>query len=151
MSPKRKDRTLPHRVTLKHGSYYYLKPTIKNGKPGTSWIKLGKTEPEMLRALADLKTSPAGTMQTIIERYRNDVLTTKAKNTQATQNKQLDKITKTFGHMKPADIRPAHIAKYHDIIGKTAPYQANRELALIKHVLKSAVRWGHIEKTPREK
>lgn len=150
MSPKRnKENTgLPHRVTLKHGAYYYLRPIIKHGKPGTQWVNLGKTEADMLRALADLKTEGTGVMASIIKRYREQILNKKAANTQAAQNKQLDRLTKAFGHLQPAKIRPKHIAQYHDAVGETAPYQANRELALITHVLKYAVRWGYIDDNP---
>lgn len=150
MSPKRnKENTgLPHRVTLKHGAYYYLRPIIKNGKHSTQWVNLGKTEADMLRALADLKSQGAGVMAAVIQRYREQVLSKKAANTQTAQSKQLDRLTKAFGHLPPAKIRPKHIAQYHDAIGATAPYQANRELALITHVLKYAVRWGYIDDNP---
>lgn len=150
MSPKRsKENTvLPHRVTLKHGTYFYLKPIIKNGKSSTQWINLGKTEPDMLRALAELKSEGTGAVAAIIQRYLEQVLIKKAANTQAAQNKQLDRLARAFGHFKPAQIRPSHIAQYHDAVGATAPYQANRELALFTHVLKYAVRWGYIDDNP---
>ncbi|WP_027330866.1 hypothetical protein [Marinimicrobium agarilyticum] len=45
--------------------------------------------------------------------------------------------------MSPSDIRPAHIARCHDLVGQSTPYQANLELALITHVLRYAVRWGY--------
>lgn len=148
MSPKRKNTKLPHRVVQKHGAYYYLRPAIKNGKNTTQWLRLGKTEQQMLNALAALKNEGAGKLSAVIKRYRDTILARKAANTQKTQSKLLDRIGRTFGHMNPADIRPAHIAKYHDLIGATAPYQANRELALITHVLKYAVRWGYIDDNP---
>lgn len=149
MSPKRsKENKWPARVTQKHGAFYYLKPIIKNGKNATQWIRLGKTEPEMLQALAEIKSEGGGKMAAIIERYRTDIIAKKARNTQNSQNKQLDRLKRAFGHMQPSHIRPSHIAKYHDLIGADAPYQANRELALITHVLKYAVRWGYIDDNP---
>lgn len=149
MSPKRnKENKLPHRVTMKHGAYYYLRPVILAGKTTTKWIRLGTTETEMLKSLADLKNDGVGLMSAIIQRYRETVLTKKAVNTQNSQAKQLDRLVMAFGHMRPSDIRPTHIAQYHDIVGASAPYQANRELALITHVLKSAVRWGYIDDNP---
>lgn len=150
MSPKRskENKGLPSRVTQKHGSYYYLNPAVKNGRPTTEWIKLGKTETEMLRSLADLKAENTGKMTAVIERYRSEILAKKAKNTQASQSKQLDHLKRSFGHFNPSQIRPKHIAEYHDAIGANAPYQANRELALITHVLKYAVRWGYIDDNP---
>ena len=149
MSPKRsKDNEWPKRVTQKHGAFYYLKPVIKNGKSTTQWIRLGKTEPEMLQALAELKSEGSGKMAAIIERYRNEILIKKARNTQGAQAKQLDRLKRAFGHMQPNHIRPSHLAQYHDLIGADAPYQANRELSLIAHVLKYAVRWGYIDDNP---
>lgn len=149
MSPKRsKDNKWPARVTQKHGAFYYLKPVIKNGKNTTQWIRLGKTEPEMLQALAELKSEGSGKMAAIIERYRNEILIKKARNTRDAQAKQLDRLKRAFGHMQPNHIRPSHLAQYHDLIGADAPYQANRELSLIAHVLKYAVRWGYIDDNP---
>ncbi len=149
MSPKRgKENKLPHRVTMKHGAYFYLKPIIKNGKSTTEWIHLGKTEKEMHLKLADLKDEGVGLMGAIFARYEQTILVKKAKNTQESQINQLGRLKKAFGHMRPSDIRPHHIAQYHDIVGETAPYQANRELALITHVLKYAVRWGYIDDNP---
>lgn len=148
MSPKRKNPKLPHRVTLKHGAYYYLKPVIKNGKSGTQWVRLGKTEPEMYKALASMRSDGEGVMAAVIRRYRREELPKKAENTIKAQERQLDRISKAFGHMRPCDIRPSHIAQYHDLIGSKAPYMANRELALITHVLKYAVRWGYIDENP---
>ena len=149
MSPKRnKDNKWPPRVTFKNGSFYFLKPVIRNKKTTSQWISLGKTEAEMYKRYGEMKNDGAGIMAAIIQRYRETTLKTKAANTQNSQGKQLDRLTKAFGHMRPSDIRPAHIAQYHDIVGESAPYQANRELALIKHVLKYAVRWGYIDDNP---
>jgi integrase len=150
MSPRRSKahQGLPARVTIKSGTYWYLKPAIIDGKSSVKWVKLGRTEKEMYQALADLQSNGAGLMAAIIERYRDEILTKKAKNTQNSQDKQLDRLARAFGKMRPGDIRPAHIAKYHDLVGKKAPYQANRELALITHVLKYAVRWGYIDDNP---
>ena len=150
MSPRRskENKGLPHRVTKKGPTYYFLKPVIKNGKDSTQWIRLGRTEREMYQRLAELKSEGAGLMSAVIKRYRDEILPRKAKNTQKSQEKQLDRLSRAFGHMRPYDLRPSHIAAYHDLVGQKAPYQANRELALITHVLKYAVRWGYIDENP---
>lgn len=150
MSPKRsKDNAgLPSRVVKKHGAFYYLKPIIRNNKTTTLWVRLGTTEHEMYIALAELKNDNPGLMSAIIDKYRTEILTQKAKNTQQSQGKQLDRLKRTYGHMQPRELRPVHIAQYHDIVGKKAPYQANRELALMTHVCKYAVRWGYIDDNP---
>lgn len=147
--PKRsKNNKWPHRVTRARGKFYYLKPIIKNGKATTQWVPLGASEPEMLKRLAELKSTGIGLMSAIIERYRDEILPKKAGNTQTAQSKQLDRLNRAFGHMRPSDLKPVHVAKYHDLVGKDAPYQANRELALITHVCKYAVRWGLMEDNP---
>ncbi len=150
MSPRRskENQGLPPRVVKKSNTFYFLKPVIKNGKSTTKWVKLGRTEREMYQALADLQNEGAGLMSAVIERYREEILVKKAANTQNSQGKQLDRLKRAFGKARPSDLRPAHIAKYHDAVGKSAPYQANRELALITHVLKYAVRWGYIDENP---
>ncbi|MBB04110.1 MAG: integrase [Pseudooceanicola sp.] len=149
MSPKRsKSNKWPHRVTFKNGAFYYLKPIIKAGKTTTKWLRLGKTEREMYQRLAELKSDGTGLMSAIIQRYREEVLSKKADNTQNSQGKQLDRLNQAFGHMRPADIRTVHIARYHDLVGQSGIYQANRELSLVKHVLKLAQRWGYIDHNP---
>jgi len=149
MSPKRsRTNKGPERTTFKNGAWYYLKPIIKAGKNTTQWIRLGKTEKEMYQQLAELKSEGAGLMAAIIERYRKEIIVKKAVNTQNAQGKQLDRLKRAFGHMRPSDLRPSHIAKYHDLVGDKAPFQANRELALMTHVCKYAVRWGHIDDNP---
>lgn len=42
-------RTLPTRVYLKHGAYYYV--TL----PERQWVRVGKSESEMYAALAKIK------------------------------------------------------------------------------------------------
>lgn len=148
MSPRRKDPTLPPRVTRKHGAYYYLKPTARDdGSSGVKWISLGKTEAKMYQALADIKAECQGKMATLLDRYRKDVLAHKAPRTIKLQTPQLEKLKKVFGHMQPDQIRPKHIGKLHDL-QRATPYQANRELALISHVMKYAVRWGYLDINP---
>lgn len=150
MSPKRSKQNngLPARVTRKHGAFYYLQPVIRDGKSTTKWIRLGTTEQEMYQALAGMKAESRGIMSAIIERYRAEILSKKSQNSITNQGNQLDRLKQAFGHMQPRHIRPSHLAQYHDLVGATAPVQANRELSLIAHVLKCAVRWGYIDENP---
>src|SRR5690606_5652456 len=87
-------------------------------------------------------------LSTLLERYRRDILPRKAQNTQNAQNKQLDRLQQAFGHIHAPALRPCDIAKYHDQVGASAPYQANRELALFTHVCKYGVRWGYFDDNP---
>lgn len=50
--------------------------------------------------------------------------------------------------MRPRDIKPRHVAAFHDRRGSTAPVSANRELSLLSHVFTKAIRWGAVEHNP---
>lgn len=50
--------------------------------------------------------------------------------------------------MKPADLRPVHVAKYLDMRGKAAPVRANREKSLLSHMFSMAMRWGIVDSNP---
>lgn len=142
MGRKRKNPDgLPNRVYKKGPSYYYVTPQNR-------WIRLGKTQPDMLRALAELHDDKPRGLNDVIARYRTEVMPRKAPGTRKMQDKQLDLLARAFGHMAPAAIRPVHIAQYHDKRGKTAPVTANRELALMSHLMRFAVRIGRCESNP---
>lgn len=136
---RKKDKHLPRRVYNKHGAFYFV--TYEN-----KWIRLGETEPEMLRALADLDNPSSGTMSKVLTRYANEVLPTKGIKTQKDQRKQLERLRRAFGHMSPRHIRPSHIAAYMD--KRSAKVSANREVALLSHAFKKAIRWGYLDINP---
>lgn len=50
-----------------------------------------------------------------------------------------------LGHRKVASITRADVAALHTRIGKDAPYEANRTLALLSKMFELARRWGFIE------
>ena len=53
-----------------------------------------------------------------------------------------------FGRMLPQDLTVQDVYRYLDERGKTAPVRANREIALLSHVMRKAVRWGVIAESP---
>lgn len=143
--PRKHHRGLPTRVYQRGRVYWYVEPITEK------WVRLGATEPEMYRALAELKgehRTPG--MTTLFARYETEVLPEKAPKTQHEQRVQLDRLRAVFGQMEPAAILPRHVARYLDERGAEAPVAANREMALLSHVFRKAVRWGLCDRNPCE-
>lgn len=142
MGRKRKtQKHLPSRVYLNRKTYFYVQP---DGK----WIRLGKSEAEMYRALAalvddDLKP---GAMSEVLGRYEREVLPTKSPGTIISQTTQLARLKRVFGATQPSDIKSVHIGQYLDQHDHAV--MANREISLLSHVFKKCVRWGLIETNP---
>lgn len=138
--PRIHNPELPSRVYFRHGAYYYVPPEGE-------WKRLGTTEAEMYKALGTLLEgrAPERTLSDVMRRYRTDVLTKKAPKTQRDQLAQLARLEAVFGKMRPTALRAVHVADWHDMRGKKTPVLANRELALLRHVLQMAIRWGYLE------
>jgi len=130
---------LPRRVYQRSGTFWYVD---YQGK----WHKLGRTEQEMHAGLAKILGATESNISTVIARYRAEVLPEKAPNTQAAQRSQLDRLEKVFGKCHPSRIRPSEVAKYLDV--HPHPVAANREIALLSHIFKKAIRWGLCESNP---
>jgi hypothetical protein len=64
---RRTNKHLPTRVYLKYGTYYYVTRDNK-------WLRLGKTEPEMLRALGTLRDSRPVTFGDVLDRYISEIM-----------------------------------------------------------------------------
>lgn len=136
--PRRKKDGLPACVYLKHGAYWLVKRN--------KWTRLGATLPEMYKALGELATDqPIRTLADIMDRYARDTLPTKARSTQRDQRRQLALLREVFGHMKAADVTTQHVSRYLDQRGGT---RANREVALLSHVYRKAIRWGYTSLNP---
>ena len=138
---RNRDKQLPRRVYRKHGAFYYVDTSNR-------WHRLGATEPEMLRALAQLLETPDSprTLAGIFDRYQRQVLPTKAARTQAGQRYDLARLRKVFGHMKPADVRSADAWEYFTRRGSGT--QARHEIALLSHCFTWALRWGLATSNP---
>lgn len=136
------NKHLPRRVYQKHGGYYFVTPEKK-------WIRLGTTEGEMHRALAELlDTTATRTLDGLFDRYEREVIPTKAPRTQKDNLTELANLRRAFGHMRPESVKPRHIYAYLDARGQTARVRANRERSLLSHVYKYAIRWGCVEDNP---
>lgn len=153
MTPRRRqtNRDLPPRVYL-HGRSYRFVPvdpvTGRNGKP----VNLGRDRAAALRRWAELVgEAPAAGERTVAgvwARYARDELPRKAPATRAGRTQQAAWLLKVFGAMDVGAIEPQHAIRYLDLRGRAAPVQANREIALLRHLLTKAAHWGLIARNP---
>jgi integrase len=153
MSPRRrtKDKDLPPRV-YRHGLSYRFVPvdpaTGGNARP----INLGRNKAQALRRWAELVGEPAApdehALAGLWARYQRDELPKKAPRTQQGNAQAIKPILEVFGAMHIASIEPQHAIRYLDLRGRTAPIQANREIALLRHLLTKATHWGLLPRNP---
>jgi len=144
MGKKRmKHLNLPQRMYLKHGSYYYVSLDNK-------WINLGRdlSIAKIEWAKLDGSNPPQKGMAALINRYMTEVAPLKAPRTYKDNLIEVENLKKVFGKMSPKDIRPHHIGSYLDLRGKKAPTRANREKALLSHILTKGMRWGYLDSNP---
>ncbi len=139
------DRLPPH-VRISHGAYYYVRrdPATKR----VVWRPLGKSYPQMLRAVANLHEDPHVLMCDVLERYRREISSAQSCNTKRQRDWQLDNLIHSFGEMPPSSVTPQHVYRYLDERTQTAPVGANREVSLLCAVFTKAVRWGYIAANP---
>lgn len=133
-------------IYYQHGAYYYVRRS--NGL--LKWTRLGKTEPEMLRRLSEIKQGEftKDTMEAYFKRYSEDVIPGKAPRTQINNEIEIRNLNKVFGHMKPHQITPVHIYRYMDERGKKSKYSANLEKALLSSVFSYLIEWGAVSINP---
>ncbi len=132
MGRRRKShKHLPERVYLRSGSYYFVDYSGKwhNGQ------------------LADYD-SQVTTMAGLIDRYLREVSPTKAQSTYKDHIKQAKYLRAAFGNLRPIQIKAQGVYAYLDARGKRSRVQANRELALLSHIFKYAIRWGAADRNP---
>lgn len=154
MRPKSSSRDLPPRLLrrtkrLRSGklwvSYYY------NGRDANGRrveIPLGSDLNEAKRRWAELEARPmlveSGLMNYIFDRYAREVIPTKAPATQRDNLANLKQLRQVFGTAPVDAITPQHIAQYRD--HRSAKVRANREIALLSHVINRAREWGFSNK-----
>ncbi|WP_421717457.1 tyrosine-type recombinase/integrase [Algiphilus sp.] len=136
-----RDKDLPQRVYWHHGALYFVD---KAGK----WHRLGDNKADALRAYADMLHGPQSSFEALAKKYSETKLVHKAAKTRRDQTAQMQRLVDVFGKMPAAHIRPGHVARYRDERSRTAPVAANRELALLRHVMKTAVEWGIVPSNP---
>lgn len=137
------DLNLPPHLYRKGNRYYY----DAGGKP-RKWIALGADLNEARRKWAELEgreEDPADrTFAVVARRYEREVFPLKAPRTQKDNTKQLPRLLAVFGEMPVDEITPADVREYLDCRGEQAQVQANRERALLSHILNYARAWGYM-------
>lgn len=56
------------------------------------------------------------------------------------------RINESFGQLLAMSITHADISDFHTTFGKTAPYEANRQVRLLSNVFNKAIQWGMVPK-----
>lgn len=85
-------------------------------------------------------------MSDLLDRYLIEVVPTKAPRTQRDNDQEIKNLRRAFGDFLPDEITARDIYKYLD--GRGAPVRANREIALLSHLYKKAIRWGVAKRNP---
>lgn len=139
---RRRDKHLPPRVYLVHGSYWF-RPKVGRA------VRLGRHLDEALAKYAALVVTgwSGRTLGDVIDRYRIEVLPQKrSPQTRQNESAALKRLKEVFGHMRPDSITQAQLYRYSDQRrrpdGRPAPEAARHEIGLLGHVFKKAIRWG---------
>ena len=137
-----RDKHLPQRVYLDHGTYWF-RPRV--GKA----VNLGRDLADALAKYAALiGTQWSGrTIADLIDRYRLEVLPKKrSEQTREDEGRALDRLKAVFGHMLPENVTPQACYRYLDQRrtkdDKPAPVAARHEIVLLGHLFSKAIRWG---------
>jgi integrase len=137
-----RDRHLPRRLYLVHGTYWF-RPI------GAKPVNFGRDYAEALRLYAGAVTENwAGrTVGDVIDRYRVEVLPQKrSAATRADQDAQLSRLKAVFGGMLPDGLTAKDCYRYMDgrrnKDGEHVPVAARHEISLLGHVLSKSIRWG---------
>jgi integrase len=145
---RKRDRHLPQRVYLDHGTYWF-RP--KQGKP----VKLGRDLADALTRYASIIGAQwsGRTLGDAIDRYRLEVLPLKrSERTREDEARALDRLKGVFGHMLPDTVTAQALYKYQDTRrskdGKPVPVAARHEVVLLGHVFSKAIRWGIASTNP---
>lgn len=136
------------RRTQKSGKTYYYYDT---GVKGAREISLGSDYREAVKQWLELSnmpmTMPKETFADLADKYEAEIITTKAKSTQATQRGDMRKLREFFCNPSPApidEIKPKHIYQLLQW-AKDTPTTANRLKRTFSHMFNMARAWGWTE------
>lgn len=142
--PRTKNVDLPPRLRKLRNSYFFEKLERVDGR--RVWQSLGSDRAAALAQWAVLygrsSVPETGTFAAVAERYRREALPEKGAQTQRAQGRQLTYLIGVFGEQPVSDITPQEIRQWLDVRGQKARVAANREKALLSHVLTKAREWG---------
>lgn len=136
------NKDLPQRMYEKSGSYYFV--DIEN-----KWHNLGRVKHKAIAEYANFigPNRRITTMSDVIDRYMTEVSPKKAETTYKGELRLAKTLKAGLGKIKPEQITKRTVYAYLDARRNT-PTQANREFALLSHMLKKAVRWAVIDENP---
>lgn len=135
-------RDLPPRVYLnkRTGAYYFVDASKK-------WHRIGGTREEAIAAHLALTAAPERRdIAAALDRFKREVLPTKATATQRTWAYSIKRLKPVFGHMLPGDLQPSHVWTYWQRRG--AHRQARHEVQVLSSVMTWAMRWGLADSNP---
>lgn len=143
----RKQR-LPTRWVFKHNAFYYrVRDHERELFAGKSWYLLGKTYPDALLAFAEIKRiEMSGTLASVIDRYRVEVLPNMAVTTQDAYGRSMDRLRAALGHNPAYTITARIMYQYRDAMitsGKTMN-TANADIKVMASIMDRAVQWGAV-------
>jgi integrase len=148
--PRKVNTHLPKYVTVIHGAYWYRPPTIDRVKQKP--VRIGPQGQEHLvwKFMLDLKDEPQGPVTTLadcFDRYSREVLPTKAPRTQIDYARHVATLRKTFGHMRPEELKKIDIGRFLD--RPKGKIQANRQVAVLSAIYAKLVgKWYVCENNP---
>lgn len=145
--PRKTNKHLPQYVTVIHGSYWYRPP---DGKP----VRIAPEGAEHLvwKFMAELTLptpSPVGTatLKTYFERYKREIVPTLAPRTQKDYARHIAVLDRSFGHMRPDDMKPKDVGQFLD--RPKGRIQANRQVAVLSAIYAKMVgRWYVADRNP---
>lgn len=138
------NKDLPRGMALKDGRYYHVTTTAPR-----KWTPLGRDRAKALLAWARLEGEQPDpsikTFNVVALRYELEVIPTKARRTQIDNLKELGRLRAVFGRVLIDSIKPHHVRAYLDKRGEQAKSRANREKALLSHIINKAREWGYTD------
>lgn len=139
---RQKNLNLPPRMHEKAGRFYHVSSSVPR-----KWTPLGSDINEARRKWAEVESEPVDTQDktfaVVARRYVAEVLPTKSPRTRSGNMKELDNLLAVFGQVSIDAITPQHVRQYLDVRGETAKVRANREKALLSHIINKAREWGY--------
>jgi integrase len=140
---RKSDLDLPSRVYKKHNAYYFVGPDNK-------WIRLATSKATAIAKYHQMINAPVrlNTMADVIDRYMKEISPTKAASTHKKEIPRASNLRAGFGHIPPDQIKTTMVYEYIDLRSETAPKGVNKEIALLSHMFKKAIRWGVLESNP---
>ena len=139
-----KNLKLPPRMQKKGRVFYYTPYALGKLK----WIRLADNYPEAIALWAkyDGAHTMGSTVGHALDRVLVEIVPTKAPATQREYVRYAAALRPIFAECALCDVRPTHVAQYLDM--RDTKIQANREIALLSLVYRSAIRWGWCDTNP---